>query len=55
LDIYMCVIADHRAVELCVYVSHRTDSFICRILKPPRVGEVLPKFSARLLLEYGGP
>jgi hypothetical protein len=39
-----------------VYVSHRADSFICRILKPPRVREVLPKFSfARLLLEDGGP
>jgi hypothetical protein len=40
-----------------VYVSHRADSFICRISKPPRAGEVLPKFSARLLesrLEGGG-
>jgi hypothetical protein len=44
----------HRAVELCVYVSHRADSFNCRISKPPRTGEVLPKFSvARLLLEDG--
>jgi hypothetical protein len=51
----VCVIVGHRAVELCVYVSHRADSFICRISKPPRAGEVLPKFSARLLLEYGGP
>ena len=41
----------HRAVELCVEDSHRADSFICRISKPPRAGEVLPKFSvARLLL-----
>ena len=54
--IYVCVIVGHRAVELCVYVSHRADSFICRILKPPRAGEVLPKFfGARLLLEDGGP
>jgi hypothetical protein len=46
----------HRAVELYVYVSHRADSFICRISKPPCAGEVLPKFSfARLLLEDGGP
>jgi hypothetical protein len=55
---YICVsvIAGHRAVELCVYVSHRADSFICRISKPPCAGEVLPKFSvARLLLEDGGP
>jgi hypothetical protein len=53
---YICVIAGHRAVELCVYVSHHADSFICRISKPPRAGEVLPKFSiARLLLEDGGP
>jgi hypothetical protein len=51
--IYDC---GHRVVELCVYVSHRADSFICRISKPPRVGEVLPKFSvARLVLEDGGP
>ena len=56
LNIYMCVIAGHRAVELCVEDSHRADSFICRISKPPRAGEVLPKFSvARLLLEDGGP
>ena len=54
----ICSIVDsgHRAVELCVDVSHHADSFICRILKPPRAGEVLPKFSvARLLLEDGGP
>jgi hypothetical protein len=61
LNIYIyymcvCVIVGHRAVELCVYVSHCADSFICRISKPPRAGEVLPKFSfARLLLEDGGP
>jgi hypothetical protein len=54
LNIY--VIAGHRVVELCMEVSHRADTFICRILKPPRAGEVLPKFSvARLLLEDGGP
>jgi hypothetical protein len=53
--IYICVIAGHHVVELCVYVSHRANSFICRISKPPRAGEVLPKFSARLLLEDGGP
>jgi hypothetical protein len=53
---YICVIADHRAFELCVYVSYRVDSFICRISKPPHAGEVLPKFSiARLLSEDGGP
>jgi hypothetical protein len=34
LNIY--VIADHRAVELCVEVSHRADTFICRFSKPPR-------------------
>ena len=50
------MIVGHRAVELCVDVSHRADNFICRISKPPRAGEVLPKFSvARLLLEDGGP
>jgi hypothetical protein len=50
------VIAGHRAVELCVYVSDRAGSFICRISKPPRAGEELPKFSiARLLLDDGGP
>jgi hypothetical protein len=53
--ICVCVIVGHRVVELCVHVSHRADSFICRISKPPRAGEVLPKFSvARLLLEDGG-
>jgi hypothetical protein len=50
------VIAGHLVVELSVDVSHRADSFICRISKPPRAGEVLPKFSiARLLLDDGGP
>ena len=49
------MIASHHAVELCVDVSHRAENLICRISKPPRVGEVLPKFSiARLLLEDGG-
>jgi hypothetical protein len=50
------VIAGHRAIELCVDVSRRADTFICRISKLPRAGEVLPKFSIdRLLLEDGGP
>ena len=50
------MIAGHRAVELLVEDSHRADTFICRISKPPRAGEVLPKFSvARLLLGDGGP
>jgi hypothetical protein len=50
------MIAGHRAVELCVDVSYRADSFICKISKPPRAGEVLPKFTfARFLLEDGGP
>jgi hypothetical protein len=37
---YINVIAGHRVVELCVYVSHRADSFICRISKPPRARRV---------------
>jgi hypothetical protein len=55
LNIELDVSAGHRAVELCVDVSHRADTFICRISKLPRAGEVLPKFSiARLMLEDGG-
>jgi hypothetical protein len=54
--LWLYVITGHRVVELCVDVSHRADPFICRISKPPRAGEVLPKFFvARLLLEDGGP
>jgi hypothetical protein len=50
------VIFGHRVVELCVDVSHGADTFICKILKHPRAGEVLLKFSIdRLLLEDGGP
>jgi hypothetical protein len=50
------VIDGHRDVELCVDVSHRVDTFIYRFYKPPRVGEVLPKFSiARLMLEDERP
>jgi hypothetical protein len=50
------VIVGHRAVELCIDVSHRDDTFICMISKPPHAGEVLPKFSIdRLLLEDGEP
>jgi hypothetical protein len=41
------LIAGHRAVESYMDVSHRADSFICRISKPPRAGEVLPKFFVR--------
>jgi hypothetical protein len=52
----VCVSAGHRAVELLVEDNHRADTFICKISKPPRAGEVLPKFSvARLLLEDGEP
>jgi hypothetical protein len=50
------VIVGHRAIELYVDVSHIADTFICRISKLPRAGEVLRKFSIdRLLLEDGGP
>jgi hypothetical protein len=53
------VIVGHRAVEICVDVSHRADTFICRFLKPPRAGKVLPKLSIDRLrlymLEDGGP
>jgi hypothetical protein len=52
--IYIYVMAGRRVIELCVYVSHRADSFIFKISKLPRAGEVLPKFSGRLLLEDGG-
>jgi hypothetical protein len=38
------MIAGHCAVELYVNVSHRADTFIYRISKPSRAGEVLPKF-----------
>jgi hypothetical protein len=56
MSLWLYVIVGHRAVELCMDVSHRVDTFICRISKLPRAGEVLPKFSvARLLLEDGGP
>jgi hypothetical protein len=40
----MCVIVGHCAVEICVDVSHRGATFICKFWTPPRVGEVLPKF-----------
>jgi hypothetical protein len=38
------VIVGHHAINICVDVSHRAASFVCRFWKPPRVGEVLPKF-----------
>jgi hypothetical protein len=42
---YMCgYIVGHRAVDICVDVSHCVVSFICRFWKPPCAGEVLPKF-----------
>jgi hypothetical protein len=40
----ICVDVSHRAVDICVDVSHCVVSFICRFWKPPRAGEVLPKF-----------
>jgi hypothetical protein len=53
---YINVIVGHRVVEICVVVSHRADTFICRFYKPSCAGKVLPKFSiARLMLEDGGP
>jgi hypothetical protein len=49
----------HRAIDICVDVSHCADTFICRFWKPLRAGEVLPKFSIDRLwlytLEDGGP
>jgi hypothetical protein len=44
------VIAGHRVVELCVDVSHRAVTYICRLWKPPRAGEVLPIFLVDRLL-----
>jgi hypothetical protein len=38
------VIVVHRVVDICVDVSHRGASFICRFRKPPRAGEVLANF-----------
>jgi hypothetical protein len=53
------VIVGHRAVEICVDVSHRADTFICRFWKPSCAREMLPKFSIDRLrlymLEDGGP
>jgi hypothetical protein len=41
----MCgYIVGHRAVDICVDVSHCVVIFICRFWKPPRAGEVLPNF-----------
>jgi hypothetical protein len=37
------MIAGKGVVKICVNVSHRAASFICRFWKPPCVGEVLPK------------
>jgi hypothetical protein len=36
------VIVGHCVVDICVDVSYRVVSFICRFWKPPRAGEVLP-------------
>jgi hypothetical protein len=53
LNIYIDVIVGHRVVEICVVVSHRADTFICRFWTPPRAGEVLPKFFVdRVLLIF---
>jgi hypothetical protein len=41
-DVY--VIFGHHAVGMCVNVSHRAVSFICRFWKPRGVGEVLSIF-----------
>jgi hypothetical protein len=40
---YIYVIIGHRAVEICVDVSHRAATFICRFWTPPHAGEVLQK------------
>ena len=34
----------HSVVDIPVNISHRAATFICRFWKPPRAGEVLPKF-----------
>ena len=43
------MIVGHRAVDICVNVSHRAVNFICRFWKPPRAGEVLPNFFVDIL------
>jgi hypothetical protein len=51
--IYIDVIVGHRAVEICVDVSHHAATFICRFWTPPHAAEVLPKFFVdRLLLIF---
>jgi hypothetical protein len=38
------VVVGHRVVDAYVGISHRVVSLIFRFWKPPRAGEVLPKF-----------
>jgi hypothetical protein len=55
LLVYMMPNALHMPLfnlHICVDVSHRVDTFICRFWKPPRAGEVLPKFSIDRLQLY---
>jgi hypothetical protein len=46
------VIVGHRAVDICVNVSHRAVTFICRFWKPPRAGEVLSNFFVDILVYF---
>jgi hypothetical protein len=45
------VIFDHHTVDMCVNISHRAVSFICRFWKPPCAGEVLSNFSRLYRME----
>ena len=44
------MIVGHRAIDICVDVSHRVVSFICRFWELPYVGEVLPQFSVDMFV-----
>jgi hypothetical protein len=46
------VIVGHRAVDICVDVSHHAVTFICRFWKPPGAGEVLPNFFVDRLVYF---
>jgi hypothetical protein len=46
------VMVDMDVVEICVNVSHRAASFICRFWKPPFVGEMLPNFFVHRIVYF---
>jgi hypothetical protein len=46
------MIDEHRVIDVYLRVSHHVVTFVCRLWKPLRAGEVLPNFFVDMLVYF---